>query len=74
VWHGPVRLSARDRDHTVNRNVKRRLVRRPTPVLPALSLVEVMETTTLRRVVGLTADRTALVTTHPCRPPHQTIA
>jgi tRNA G10 N-methylase Trm11 len=74
VWHGHVRRSARDRDHTVNRNVKRRLVRRPTPILPALSLVEVMETTRLHRVVGLTADRTILVTTDPCRAPHQTIA
>ena len=28
----------------------------------------------VRRVAGLTGDRTALVTTRPCRAPHQTIS
>ena len=34
-----------------------------------LTLAEAIETTRIHRVAGLTGDRTALVTTHRCRPP-----
>jgi magnesium chelatase family protein len=37
-------------------------------------LPEAVETTRLHRVIGLTGDRTALVTTRPCPPPHTTSA
>ena len=50
------------------------LARRLTTMLPAMSLVEAVETTCLHRVAGLTGDRTALVTTRPCRAPHHTIS
>jgi magnesium chelatase family protein len=50
------------------------LARRVTTVLPAMTLAEAMETTRIHRVAGLTGDRTALVTTRPCRAPHQTIS
>jgi magnesium chelatase family protein len=50
------------------------LARRLTTILPAMTLAEAMETTRIHRVAGLTGDRTALVTTRPCRAPHQTIA
>jgi magnesium chelatase family protein len=33
-----------------------------------------LKTTRLHSVAGLTGDRTALVTTRPCRAPHQTIS
>jgi magnesium chelatase family protein len=39
-----------------------------------MTLAEAIETTRLYRVAGLTGDRTALVTTRPCRAPHHTIA
>ena len=39
-----------------------------------MTLAEALETTRLHRVAGLTGDRTALVTTRPCRAPHQTIS
>jgi magnesium chelatase family protein len=39
-----------------------------------MTLAEVIETTRLHRVAGLTGDRTALVTTRPCRAPHHTIS
>jgi magnesium chelatase family protein len=50
------------------------LARRLTTILPAMTLAEAMETTRIHRVGGLTGDRTALVTTRPCRAPHHTIA
>jgi magnesium chelatase family protein len=50
------------------------LARRLTAILPAMTLAEAIETTPIHRVAGLTGDRTALVTTRPCRAPHQTIA
>jgi magnesium chelatase family protein len=50
------------------------LDRRLTTMLPALTLAEALETTRIHRVAGLTGDRTALVTTRPCRAPHQTIS
>jgi magnesium chelatase family protein len=43
------------------------LARRLTTILPAVTLAEAMETTRLHRVAGLTGERTALVTTRPCR-------
>jgi len=48
------------------------LARRLTTILPAMTLAEAIETTRIHRVAGLTGDRTALVTTRPCRarPPH----
>jgi magnesium chelatase family protein len=51
-----------------------RLARRLTTILPAMSLAEAIETTRIHRVAGLTGDRTALVTTRPCRAPHHTIS
>jgi magnesium chelatase family protein len=50
------------------------LARRLTTILPAMSLAEAIETTRIHRVAGPTGDRTALVTTRPCRAPHQTIS
>jgi magnesium chelatase family protein len=50
------------------------LARRLTRILPAMTLAEALETTRIHRVSGLTGDRTALVTTRPCRAPHQTIS
>jgi magnesium chelatase family protein len=47
--------------------------RRPT-ILPAMRLAEVVETTRVPRVAGLTGDRTTLVTTRPCRAPHHPIS
>ena len=45
------------------------LARRLTTILPAMTPAEVIETTQIHRVAGLTGDRTALVTTRPCRAP-----
>jgi magnesium chelatase family protein len=39
-----------------------------------LTLAEAVETTCIHSVAGLTGDRTALVTTSPCRAPHHTIS
>jgi magnesium chelatase family protein len=50
------------------------LARRLTTILPAMTLAEAMETTRIHRVAGRTGDRTALVTTRPCRTPHQTLS
>jgi Magnesium chelatase, subunit ChlI len=50
------------------------LARRLTTILPAMTLGEAIETTRIHRVAGLTGDRTALVTTRPCRAPHHTIS
>jgi magnesium chelatase family protein len=50
------------------------LARWLTIILPAMTLAETLETTRIYRVAGLTGDRTALVTTHPCRAPHHTIS
>ena len=50
------------------------LARQLTTILPAMSLAEAIETTRIHRVAGLTGDRTALVTTLPCRAPHQTLS
>jgi hypothetical protein len=38
-----------------------------------MTVPEAMETTRLHRVVGRTGDRTAVVTTRPCRAPRHTI-
>jgi magnesium chelatase family protein len=43
-------------------------------ILPVMTLTEALETTRIHRVPGLTGDRTALVTTRPCRAPHHTIS
>ena len=50
------------------------LARRLTTILPAMTLAEALETTRIHRVAGLTCDRTALVTTRPCRAPHHTLS
>ena len=39
-----------------------------------MTLAETIETTRIHSVVGLTGDRTALVTTRPCREPHHTLS
>ena len=44
--------------------------RRLPTILPAMTLPEALDTTRIHRVAGLTGDRTALVTTRPCRAPH----
>jgi magnesium chelatase family protein len=51
-----------------------RLARRLTTILPAMTLAEAIETTRIHSVAGLTGDRTAVVTTRPCRAPHQTLS
>jgi magnesium chelatase family protein len=50
------------------------LARRLTTILPAMTLAEAIETTRIHRVPGLTSERTALVTTGPCRTLHHTIS
>jgi magnesium chelatase family protein len=50
------------------------LARRLTTILPAMSLADVLETTRIHRVAGLTVVRTAVVTTRPFRAPHHTIS
>jgi magnesium chelatase family protein len=50
------------------------LARCHTTILPAMTLAEAIETMRVHRVAGLTGDRTALVTTRPCRAPHHTIS
>jgi magnesium chelatase family protein len=50
------------------------LARRLTTIVPAMILAEALETTRIHRVAGLTGDRTALVTTRPCRAPHHPIS
>jgi Magnesium chelatase, subunit ChlI len=50
------------------------LARRLTTILPAMRLAEALETTRIHRVAGRTGDRTALVTTRPCRAPQHTIS
>jgi magnesium chelatase family protein len=49
-----------------------KLARRLTTTLPAMPLTEAIETTRIHSVAGLIVDRTALVTTRPCRAPHHT--
>jgi magnesium chelatase family protein len=52
-----------------------RLARRLTPILPAMTLADAIETTRIHRVAGRTNDRAALVTTRTCRAqPHHTIS
>jgi magnesium chelatase family protein len=50
------------------------LARRLTTMLPPMTLAEAIEITRIQRVAALTGDRTALVTTRPCRAPHHTIS
>jgi predicted ATPase with chaperone activity len=50
------------------------LARQLPTILPAMTLAEAIETTRIYSVAGLTGARTALVTTRPCRAPHQTIS
>jgi magnesium chelatase family protein len=45
------------------------LASRLTTMLPTMTVAEAMETTRMHRVTGLTGDRTAWVTTRPCRAP-----
>jgi magnesium chelatase family protein len=47
---------------------------RLTTILPPMTLAEAIETTRIHRVAGRTGDRTALVTSRPCRTPHQTFS
>ena len=50
------------------------LARRTPTIRPAMTLAEALETTRIHRVAGRTGDRSALVTTRPCRAPHHTIS
>jgi hypothetical protein len=43
-------------------------------IQPPMILAEAIETIRIPRFAGRTGDRTALVTTRPCRAPHQTIS
>jgi ATP-dependent protease Clp ATPase subunit len=52
---------------------KAMLARRLTTILPAMTLAEALEATCIHRVAGLTGERTAWVTTRPCRAPHHPI-
>jgi magnesium chelatase family protein len=45
-----------------------------SPILSAMTLAEAIEATRIHRVAGLTGDRTALVTTRPCRAPHHALS
>jgi magnesium chelatase family protein len=45
-----------------------------TTIVPGRSLAEAVETTRIHSVAGLTGDRTAWVTTRPCRAPHHTLS
>ena len=45
------------------------LARRLITILPAMTLAKAIETVCIPRVASLTGDRTALVTTRPCRAP-----
>jgi Magnesium chelatase, subunit ChlI len=49
---------------------KSMLARRLTTLLPAMTVAEALETTRIHRVVGLTGDRTAVVTTRSFRALH----
>jgi Magnesium chelatase, subunit ChlI len=50
-----------------------RLARRLATILPAMTLAEVLETTRIHRVAGLTSGRTAFTITRPFGAPHHTI-
>jgi hypothetical protein len=50
------------------------LARRLTTIRPAMTRAEALATTRIHRVAGLMSDRTAVVTTRPCRAPHHTIS
>jgi predicted ATPase with chaperone activity len=50
------------------------LARRLTTLPPAMTLPEAIETACIHSVSGLTGERTAFVTTRPCRSPHHTIS
>jgi magnesium chelatase family protein len=50
------------------------LARRLTTILPEMTLAEVIGTTRIHRVAGLTGRLTALITTRPFRAPHHTIS
>ena len=43
-------------------------------MLPSMPLAEALATTRSHGIAGLTGDRTALVTTRPCRAPHHTLS
>jgi magnesium chelatase family protein len=48
--------------------------RRLPTLLPAMRVAEAIDTTRIHRIAGLTDGRTALVTSRPCRAPHQTLS
>jgi magnesium chelatase family protein len=48
--------------------------RRLTTILPEMTLPAALATTRIPHVAGRTGDRTACVTTRPCRAPHHTIS
>jgi magnesium chelatase family protein len=50
------------------------LARRLTTILPAMTLAKAIEATRIHRVAGLMGDRTAWVTTRPCRAPQHPIS
>jgi predicted ATPase with chaperone activity len=50
------------------------LARRLTTIVPTMTLAEALDTTRLPRVAGRTGERTAVVTTRPCRAPPNTIS
>jgi magnesium chelatase family protein len=50
------------------------LARCLTTIMPYMTLAKAIETMRIHRVAGFTGDRTAWVTTRPCRAPHHTIS
>jgi predicted ATPase with chaperone activity len=50
------------------------LARRLTPIRPAMSLAEALETTQIHRVADLTSGRAAVVSVRPFWLPHPTIS
>ncbi len=50
------------------------LARRLTTILLAKTLVEALEKMHIHSIAGRTGERTAFVTTRPCRAPHHTIS
>jgi len=64
-------MAAMECDH---RERKSMLARWLTTILPAMPLADALETTRIHSVAGLTGYRTAVVTTRPCRAPHDTLS
>jgi hypothetical protein len=69
TYAGPTRRGCQDICASFPRAGDPRHVHRLTIILPEVTLEGALETTRIHSVAGLTGDRTALVTTRPCRAP-----